>query len=63
MGATKNYSPKREKKHSCWIRFKKDAGLIKPTPSNNSRHHFTFYKRDNFSLDLIEVVDVKPIWT
>ena len=60
---TEKYSPKRvAKKHSCWIKFRQDAGLIKLTPSKQSQYHYTFYKRDDFSMDLIEVVRVEAIW-
>ena len=59
---TRKYSPQRgRRKQSCWIKFKQDAGLIKSTPSEQSQYHFTFYKRDDFSIDLIEVVRVKEI--
>ena len=59
---TEKYSPQRKRnKHSCWIKFKQDAGLIKSTPSKESQYHYTFYKRDSFSMDLIEVVRVEAI--
>ena len=57
------YSPKRrsQREYSCCVQFKQAAGLIKPTPNRKSRHHFTFYKQDNFSLELIKVVNILPI--
>lgn len=40
------------------FRFKKDAGLIKSSPTKNDPSHCTFFKSDSFNIDGIEEVKI-----
>lgn len=46
-------------KNSIYLfKFKKNAGVIVHTPSSGNPYHYDFYKSDNFSIDMLEEVDV-----
>jgi hypothetical protein len=47
-------------KFFCKLRFKKNAGRIWKN-GRNSPYHCDFYKSDGFSLDLVEVIEIKPL--
>ncbi len=52
------------KNHLSIIKFKNNAGVIKHTPILKpipNKHHYDFYKSDNFTLDLVELVELIPL--
>lgn len=52
----------RKSKDSIYLfKFKVDAGLLKYTPNERDPYHYTFYKCDAFTADMIEEVEVKEL--
>lgn len=45
----------------CLFKFKKNSGLIKATPSQNDKKHYSFFKADTFSIEYIEVIEINRI--
>lgn len=38
------------------IKFKEDCGMTKPSPSYRNKHHYSFYKCDEFKLENVELI-------
>ena len=57
---TFNYNPSLIK-YLCVFKFNKEAGKIKHSPSTGDKSHHSFYKCDTFSLEKINVVEIKPL--
>ncbi len=43
------------------FRAKENAGVFEPTPTERDPHHFTFFKSDDFSIDLLDVLEILPL--
>jgi hypothetical protein len=50
-------SPK-YKKSVMFFRFKKNAGQVKHSPSDRDKNHHTFYKADEFQVQLVEAIEI-----
>jgi hypothetical protein len=43
------------------FKFKENAGILKHTPRDGDAHHYTFYKSDDFTVGMLEKVEVKEL--
>ncbi|MBK8566579.1 MAG: hypothetical protein IPN76_25435 [Saprospiraceae bacterium] len=48
---------------NCILVFqaKENAGFIEPTPNGRDPFHFTFFKSDDFSINLLDVLEIFPL--
>jgi len=43
------------------VKFYKSAGKVKHTPNELNKHHYDFYKSDDFDYSKIEKIDIKEL--
>ncbi|MFC1732091.1 hypothetical protein ACFL6I_17435, partial [candidate division KSB1 bacterium] len=55
-----SHSP-RAFKYYCFLKFKKGAGLLWHNTSKRYKSHCTFFKCDQFSIDLINAYNITPL--
>ncbi|MBF0591333.1 MAG: hypothetical protein HQL02_04520 [Nitrospirae bacterium] len=58
---TEEIKPKEKEKYKyyCSLRFRKDAGMVWKT--GEGKYHHTFFKCDDFNVELLEIIEVKPL--
>ena len=62
FNTTPKFKPKATKyKYYCKMKFQKDAGVSKESPSINNIYHCNFYKADGFSVKMISILDIKSL--